>query len=211
MAVIKDTAQMDGIPCGKYKVKLDLYGGKVIRNLYIRSTENSGEATYGMDSQPVFFNGAGFSPLMGILKSNYRAAKEVTATLQRYADAFAKVRDENQRTGNLTDDEMEGLELDDNELMEVMALAGIEAQKRLKDCLKYEDGEIRVDYRLLYMVSYDQYQRQYLYHADRLKEELEARMKVRVDFVETATGKEKRDYDRNNLWEIGRASCRERV
>ena len=201
MAVIKDTAQMDGIPCGKYKVKLDLYGGKVIRNLYIRSTENSGEATYGMDSQPVFFNGAGFSPLIGILKSNYRAAKEVTATLQRYADAFAKVRDENQRTGNLTDDEMEGLELDDNELMEIMALAGIEAQKRLKDCLKYEDGEIRVDYRLLYMVSYDQYQRQYLYHADRLKEELEARMKVRVDFVETATGKEKRDYDRNNLWE----------
>ena len=54
---------------------------------------------------------------------------------------------------------------------------------------------IRVDYRLLYMVSYDQYQRQYLYHADRLKEELEARMKVRVDFVETATGKEKRDFD----------------
>ena len=152
----------------------------MIRNLYIRSTENSGEATYGMDSQPVFFNGAGFSPLIGILKSNYRAAKEVTATLQRYADAFAKVRDENQRTGNLTDDEMEGLELDDNELMEVMALAGIEAQKRLKDCLKYEDGEIRVDYRLLYMVSYDQYQRQYLYHADRLKEVVLCQEKVQV-------------------------------
>lgn len=201
IVVIKDTAQMDGIPCGKYKVKLDLYGGKMTRDLYIRSTENSGEATYGMDSQPVFFNEAGFSPLMGILKSNCRAAKEAADTLQRYADAFAKVRDERQRTGNLTDDEMEGLELDDNRLLEIMAIAGIEAQKRLKDCLKYGDGKISVDYRLLYMVSYDQYQRQYLYHADRLKEELEARMKVRVDFVETATGKGKREYDRNDLWE----------
>lgn len=198
--IINDTSQMDKIADGSYQVELKLYGGKRIRTIYIQSCGESGERAYCKDSEPVFFYGAGFRSLMNILESNYKIANEITGVLQRHVDACAKVRNEIQTAGNLTDDEMEGLVLDDNKLIETMALAGIEAQKKLKDCLKYENGKIQIDYRILYMISYNQYQKQYLYHADRLKEELEVRMKVRVDFVETATGKGKRDYDRNNLW-----------
>lgn len=201
MVIIKDTSQMDRIPYGSYKIELGLYGGKRKRKMYIQSCGESGECVYCKDSEPVFFYVERFRSLMNILESNCRAGDRVVNTLQAYVDAFAEARSKKQIVENLSDDEMEGLMLDDNRLIEIMTLAGIGAQKELKDCLKYENGKIRTDYRLLYMVSYNQYQKQYLYNADRLKEELEARMKVRVDFVETATGKGKREYDRNNLWE----------
>lgn len=197
---IKDTSQMDGITNGDYKVILKLYGGKREKKMYIQSCGED-EGTYCKDSEPVFFYVERFRSQLDILKSNFRRAVRVVDTLQPIVEACAKARDERQINENLTDDEMEGLELDDNKLIEIMTLAGIEAQKELKDCLQYENGKITIDYRLLYMVSYNQYQKQYLYNADKLKEELEARMKVRVDFVETATGKGKREYDRNNLWE----------
>ncbi len=197
---IKDTNQMDGVPYGDYRMELNLYGGKWEKNMYIQPC-GGGESVYCKDSEPVFFYVERFRPLLDILKTNIRRAGAVVKTLQPMVDACAKARNERQIKENLTDDEMEGLELDDNKLIAVMTLAGIEAQKELKDCLKYENGEIKVDYRILYMVSYNQYQKQYLYNADKLKEELEARMKVRVDFVETATGRGKREYDRNNLWE----------
>ena len=197
---VKDTGQMDGVPYGDYRMELVLYGGKREKNLYIQPC-GDGECVYCKDDGPVFFYVERFRPLVDILKTNIRRADTVVQTLQPLVDACAKARDERQKRENLTDDEMEGLELDDNKLIAVMTLAGIEAQKELKDCLKYENGEIKVDYRMLYMASYNQFQKQYLYNADRLKEELEARMKVRVDFVETDTGKGKREYDRNNLWE----------
>ncbi len=199
--IINDSSQMDKIADGSYQVELKLYGGKRVRTIYIQSCGESGERVYCKDSEPVFFYVERFRSLLDILKSNYRRAKEVENTLQRIVDTLAMARNGKQTAGNLTDDEMEGLVLDDNKLIEILTLAGIEAQKELKDCLKYEDGKIKTDNRLLHMVSYNQYQKQYLYNADRLKEELEARMKVRVDFVETATGKGKREYDRNNLWE----------
>lgn len=201
IVIIKDTGQMDGIPYGSYKMELKLYGGKRKKKMYIQSCGESGECVYCKDSEPVFFYVERFRTLLDILGSNCRRAKEVENTLQKIVDALAMVRNGIQTAGNLTDDEMEGLVLDDDKLIEIMTLAGIEAQKELKDCLKYENGKIKIDYRILYMVSYNQYQKQYLYNADKLKEELEARLKVRVDFVETATGKGKREYDRNNLWE----------
>lgn len=197
---IKDTSQMNGIPYGDYKVAIKLYGGEREKKIYIQPC-GDGEGVYCKDSEPVFFYVERFRSQLDIVKSNVRRAVRVVDTLQPIVDACAKARAERQVNENLTDDEVEGLELDDNKLIEIMTLAGIAAQKELKDCLQYENGKITIDYRLLYMVSYNQYQKQYLYNADKLKEELETRMKVRVDFVETATGKEKREYDRNNLWE----------
>lgn len=197
---VKDTDQMDSIPYGDYKVALKLYGGTRNKAMYIQPC-GDGEGIYCKDSDPVFFYVEKFKPQLDILKSNLRRAIRVADTLQPIVDACVKKRNERQVKEKLTDDEMEGLVLDDDKLIEVMTLAGIEAQKELKDCLKYENGKITIDYRILYMVSYNQYQKQYLYNADKLKEELETRMKVRVDFVETATGKGKKEYDRNNLWE----------
>lgn len=198
---IKDTSQMDGLACGKYRMELDLYGGKRIRDLYIQSLEDISECVYCKDSQPVSFYGVGFMSFISIFDWNRKRANAVKNTLQLYVSAFEKIRDEKRISENLSDDEMEGLELNDNKLIEIMTHAGIDAQNDLKDCLVYEDGKVEVDYRLLYMVSYKRYQEQYLYHADKLKEELEKRMKVKVSFVETATAKGKKDYNRNDLWE----------
>lgn len=197
---VKDTDQMDSIPYGDYKVALKMYGGTRNKTMYIQPC-GDGEGIYCKDSEPVFFYVEKFKPQLDILKSNLRRAIRVADTLQPIVDACVKARNERQVKEKLTDDEMEGLVLDDDRLIEIMTLAGIEAQKELKDCLKYENGRITIDYRILYMVSYNQYQKQYLYNSDKLKEELEARMKVRVDFVETATGKGKKEYDSNNLWE----------
>lgn len=198
---INDTAKMDSLAYGRYQMEIRLYGGKRVRNMYIQSMQDSGEGIYCKDSQPVFFNGLGFRSMLDIFKSDCRKARYVKNTLQFYLNAFEKARNERQAAENLTDDEMQDLEADDRKLIDVMTLAGIDAQKELKKCLKYMNGEITIDYRILYMTSYDRYQKQFLYHADRLKEELENRMKVRVDFVETDTEKGKKEYNRNDLWE----------
>ena len=67
--------------------------------------------------------------------------------------------------------------------------------------LKLDEERVR-ELKSLYIDLYIPIEEIGHYDDDKLmKKELEARMKVRVDFVETATGKEKRDYDRNNLWE----------
>ncbi len=198
---IRDTSQMDGLAGGRYQMELDLYGGKRIRDVYIQSLEDSNECVYCRDSQPVSFYGVGFRSFISIFDWNRQRAEMVKNTLQQYISAFEKVRNERRITESLSDDEMQGLELDDSKLIEIMTLAGIDAQKELGDCLVYQDGQVKVDNRLLYMVSYKRYQEQYLYHADKLKEELEQRMKVKVSFVETATVKGKKDYNRNDLWE----------
>lgn len=198
---INDTAKMDSLAYGTYQMEIRLYGGKKVRNLYIQSMQDSGEGIYCKDSQPVSFSGVGFRPMLDIFKSDCNKAKCVKDTLQKYLNAFEMVRNEKQALQNLTDDEMHDLEMDDQKLIDVMTVAGIESQKELKECLKYMNGKLTIDYRILYMASYDKYQKQYLYHADRLKEELENRMKVPVTFVETDTAKGKREYNRNNLWE----------
>lgn len=198
---INDTAKMDSLAYGKYQMEIRLYGGKRVRDMYIQSMQDRGEGIYCKDGQPVSFSGVGFRSMLDIFKSDCSKAKYVKDTLQLYINAFEKARNEKQVSQNLTDDEMQDLEMDDNKLIEVMTLAGIEAQNELKKCLKYMDGKLTIDYRILYMTSYDKYQKQYLYHADRLKAELENRMKVTVTFVETDTAKGIREYNRNNLWE----------
>ena len=169
IVTIKDTAKMDSLAYGKYQMEIRLYGGNRVRDMYIQSMQGNGEGIYCKDSQPVAFSGVGFRSMLDIFKSDCSKANYVKDTLQLYVNAFEKVRNEKQVSQNLTDDEMQDLEIDDQKLIDVMTQAGIEAHNELKKCLKYMDGELTIDYRILYMTSYDKYQKQYLYHADKLK------------------------------------------
>ena len=97
--------------------------------------------------------------------------------------------------------EMQSLQLDDDLLVEQMTKAALEMIGQLKDCLTYADGQIVVDKRALFMLSYRQYQAQYYYYPDVLKEELEERMNIPVEVTQVDTDKKKSVRNVNNIWE----------
>lgn len=196
-----DTGQMNGLPDGRYKIKLKLNGGTKRRNLEIQSHGTSGNMVYCKDSQPVVFYNTGFRSFVNILKSNYKLVYRFRDILQSYVNDFEDKRKKNKILWKLGDDDMDAFELDDQKLIETMTKAGIEAQKELKECMEYKNGEIVINQRILFMLSYNLFQRQYLYHADKLKAELEARMKVNVTIEEADTAKRKIEYNRDDIWE----------
>ena len=198
---VYDTGQMNGLPDGRYKIKLKLNGGTRRRNLVIQSYGMSGNMVYCKDSKPVVLYNTGFRSFINILKSNHEQVYKFRDTLQSYLNDFEKVREQKKVLEQLDDDAMDVLELDDQKLIEIIAKAAIEIKKELKDCMEYKDGEIVINQRILFMLSYNLFQRQYLYHADKLKEELEARMKVNVTIEEVDTVKKKKEYNRDDIWE----------
>lgn len=199
---VNDVKIMDSVPDGKYKLKIELGAKVCYRNLIISSEGATDITRYSKeDSIPIMFYGIGFKPFTSILKANCISVERIQSQLQALVDAMKVQRERKQSFENLTDDEMELLEIDDEKLIESMTKGAIDTLGSLKDCLSYADGEIQVDKRILHMLSYNQYQSQYYNNREILRDELEQRMGVPVAFVKQDTGKETSTYNVNDIWE----------
>ena len=199
---INDVSLMDNIPDGKYKLKIEI-GTKVHYRNFIVSSEGPTDMTrYSKeDSMPLMFYGIVFRTFTRILKANCISVERIQNQLQALVDAMKVQREKRQSFENLTDYEVEILEIDDEKLIERMTKGAIDTLGSLKDCLFYVNGEVQVDKRILHMISYHQYQAQYYTNREILREELDKRMGVPVELVEETTGTETGTYNVNDIWE----------
>ena len=123
--------------------------------------------------------------------------------LQENIDALLKFREARQQKEGLSDTEIGYLEIEDDILIEKMTKGVIDDLGEMKYCLSYEENQIVVDKRVLYMLSYNQYQRQYYYNHKALQKELAERLKTKVMIVRENVIEEKHasSYNTGDIWE----------
>lgn len=212
--VIQDTKQLNSIADGDYFIKVQGYGKNQKRRISILPSGITETTKYCKDSKPIILHGLGFLNINTIVKANYRQAQNFKDTIQSYVVALQECREKEKQMnmGNKhLDDYMVYRENADNNHIEVMCKALIDTLGELKECISYQNGKIVVDVRVLFLISYSQFQRQYYWHIDELKREMESRMGVPVEVIQIDNVKEKhRTYNQRNIW-YGIEDLREQV
>ena len=212
--VIQDTNQLNSIADGDYFIKVQGYGKNHKRRISIFSSGITEDTKYCKDSKPIILCGLGFLNINTIVKANYRQAQKFKDTIQSYVIALEECREKEKQMnmGNKhLDDYMVYRENADNNHIEVMCKALIDTLGELKECISYQNGKIVVDVRVLFLISYSQFQRQYYWHIDELKREMESRMGVPVEVIQIDNVKEKHcTYNQQNIWD-GIEDLREQI
>lgn len=212
--VIQDTNQLNSVAEGDYFIRIQGYGKNQKRRISILSSGITEDTKYCKDSKPIILYGVGFLNINTIVKANYRQAQNFKDTIQSYVIALEECREKEKQmyVGNKhLDDYMVYRENVDNNHIEVMCKALIDMLGELKECISYQNGKIVVDVRVLFLISYSQFQRQYYWHIDELKREMEARMGVPVEVIQIDNVKEKHcTYNQQNIWD-GIENLREQV
>lgn len=212
--VIQDTKQLNSIADGEYFIKVQGYGKNQKRRISILPSGIAETTKYGKDSKPIILHGLGFLNINTIVKANYRQAQKFKDTIQSYVVALQECREKEKQMnmGNKhLDDYMVYRENADNNHIEVMCKALIDTLGELKECISYQNGKIVVDVRVLFLISYSQFQRQYYWHIDELKREMESRMGVPVEVIQIDNVKEKHcTYNQQNIWD-GIEDLREQI
>lgn len=200
---INDVAKMDTVPDGDYKIRISIGGNIIYRKLQVASIGGTDVSRYSKeDAMPLMFEEIGFRPFIHILKANYKNIERFKEKLQGYVDALQAQRERKKQNENLSDDEVDDLANEDGLLIEKMAKGAIDDKGELKDCLSYVDGKVQVDKRILYMISYNQFQRQYYYNHEMLQKELKERMNTHVILKDEDTEKGVHTaYNVENIWE----------
>lgn len=200
---IDDVSKMDTVADGDYKIRIGI-GGKVFyRNMKVASIGGTDISRYSKeDPMPLMYEKIGFRPFLHILKSNHKSIDSFQDALQDYVDALQAKRESRKLKEKLSDDEMDDLQITDEVLIEKMVKGAIDEKGELKDCLSYADKKIQVDKRILYMVSYNQFQRQYYYNHEFLQKELIARMNTKVIIQDKDIEKGVHSsYNTDDIWE----------
>lgn len=212
--VIQDTNQLNSVAEGDYFIRIQGYGKNQKRRISILSSGITEDTKYCKDSKPIILYGVGFLNINTIVKANYRQAQNFKDTIQSYVIALEECREKEKQmyVGNKhLDDYMVYRENVDNNHIEVMCKAFIDTLGELKECISYQNGKIVVDVRVLFLISYSQFQRQYYWHIDELKREMESRMGVPVEVIQIDNVKEKHcTYNQQNIWD-GIENLREQV
>ena len=212
--VIQDTKQLNSIADGEYFIKVQGYGKNQKRRISILPSGITETTKYCKDSKPIILHGLGFLNINTIVKANYRQAQNFKDTIQSYVVALQECREKEKQMnmGNKhLDDYMVYRENADNNHIEVMCKALIDTLGELKECISYQNGKIVVDVRVLFLISYSQFQRQYYWHIDELKREMESRMGVPVEVIQIDNVKEKHcTYNQQNIWD-GIEDLREQI
>lgn len=201
---IYDVDKMDSLADGAYMVRIVIGKSTIYKPLTISTGGTADISRYcKMDSAPVVFKDIIFRPFIDILKSNYHMIDSLRARLQENIEALLELRKVRQQKEGLSDIEIGYLEMEDDVLIEKMTKGVIDDLGEMKYCLSYEENQIAVDKRVLYMLSYNQYQRQYYYNHNVLQKELAERMQTKVMIVgeNINKGKHASSYNAEDIWE----------
>lgn len=201
---ILDTDKMDNLADGAYMVRIGMGRSTIYKPLAVSAGGAADVSRYcKMDSAPVVFKDIVFRPFIDILKSNYHMIDSLRARLQENIEALLKLREERKQREGLSDMETWYLQIEDDVLIEKMTKGVIDDLGEMKYCISYEDNQIVVDKRVLYMISYNQFQRQYYYNHEVLQKELAERMNTKVFIVGEDVEKAKHGtaYNTEDIWE----------
>jgi hypothetical protein len=145
------------------------------------------------------FNNLGFRSFINILSYNCERVERFGEVLQGYLDVLWASRQTLPTTQAMID-----AEIDDNILIEKMTKAAIEEIGKLSIALNYDSNvkKILVDKRLVFMVSYEEFQRQFLRSPKLIKMELEGRMNTSVCIKElNVNAAIKNKVNEDDIWE----------
>lgn len=146
--------------------------------------------------------GTGFRAFIRVL--NYNLTK-----MDSFANGISEIQESEKRfektarlSESLSNDEVAEMIEGYKKTVDSMILSGIESLGELKICASYENGQVLIDKRLVYMVSRKQFERQYLYHLDEMKLELEKRFNVPITSFSIDTDVSEQSICKNtNIWE----------
>lgn len=203
---INDTYKMNTVADGQYKVGLEIGGSTVYRTINVVSngcTDTINASFYAKeDPIPLMFHSVSFRPLIDIFKGNLYKIDAYKERIQILEDAFAGIREQKKQQEHLSDVEMDMLSTQDGILKEKLIKGVINEMGELSSCISYENDMLQVDNRLVHMVSFNQYQRQYYYNHELLRKELEEALGTTVVIVNENTAKSKhKKCNEDNLWE----------
>lgn len=203
---INDIYKMNTVVDGQYKVRLEIGGSTAYRTIKIASygcTDTVNASVYVKeDPIPLMFHNVSFRPLIDIFKGNLYKIDAYKERIQILEDAFASIREQKKQQEHLSDVEMDMLSTQDGILKEKLIKGVIDEMGELSSCISYENDMLQVDNRLVYMVSFNQYQRQYYYNHELLRKELEEALGTTVVIVSENTAKSKhKKCNDDDLWE----------
>lgn len=200
---INDVSKMDAVADGSYKLRIEIGGNVSYRKLEVSSLGETNRNKYSKDdSKPLMIQKVGFRAFIDILKANYKQVELFKETLQYYIDVLEEKRKCRKQAEKMSDWDFGLLEEYDGMLIEKMTKGAIEQMGELSECISYEKGNIVLDKRILYMISYNQFQRQYFSNLEFLKRELEERMNTKVVIKNENTAKGKSTpYNAEDIWE----------
>lgn len=203
---INDIYKMNTVVDGQYKVRLEIGGSTAYRTIKIASygcTDTVNASVYVKeDPIPLMFHNVSFRPLIDIFKGNLSRINIYRERIQILEDAFASIREQKKQQEHLSDIEMDMLSTQDGILKEKLIKGVIDEMGELSSCISYENDMLQTDNRLVYMVSFNQYQRQYYYNHELLRKELEEALGTTVVIVSENTAKSKhKRCNEDDLWE----------
>ena len=203
---INDIYKMNTVVDGQYKVRLEIGGSTAYRTIKIASygcTDTVYASVFAKeDPLPLMFHNVSFRPLIDIFKGNLSRINAYRERIQILEDAFASIREQKKQQEHLSDIEMDMLSTQDGILKEKLIKGVIDEMGELSSCIFYENDMLQVDNRLVYMVSFNQYQRQYYYNHELLRKELEEELGTTVVIVSENTAKSKhKRCNEDDLWE----------
>lgn len=146
-----------------------------------------------------------FRSLPEIFERNEKVLTAFQETFCSYLEVMEQVR---RKKGylRLPDDLKRLCVLEDEALIEEWTNCCIRKMGELEPCLLFENQKLEIDKRMCYMVSYQQFQRQYYFNHDLLKEEVEQRMGTKtvllqMDVKKTKRRKKKKLFDEKEpIW-----------
>lgn len=183
--LVSDTDKLDSLNDGIYKVSIQV-GRKILEDhMYMETGGTTRDNAYCRDGKPMMFPNSPFKSVTDIVSENYKKIMCFHDIMQKKLDVLNSIRAEEEKVNG--DYAMWQIELMDQKLMAQVTRAAIDSMGELKECLSYEDGKLVADKRILFLLSYQMFQRQYFYSTRELKKELEQRMRLPVDIIENNT------------------------
>lgn len=186
--LINDTEELCNLSDGAYMIKI----GFRTYPLEIRSTGNTADEVFSKDDRkPIVLAGHNFREMLEIQKANYEAVCVFEKKFKNYLAVMEQVR-KKEKYDSFPEQVRKRLCLWDEEMLEEWTSCCISKMGELKSCISFENHQLKIDKMMVYMVSYKQYQKQFFYNHDFLKDEMEKRMGTKAVIVQIDTQKGKR-------------------
>ncbi len=196
---INDTGLLDAIADGEYRLRFEIGESIFYRHITVSSVGKTTEKRYSKsDTSPIVFKGIGFRRFFDILRENYGQREILSDSIK----ALGQFWEEKRRELNLSGDGLKKEIVKHEMLIRQMASGYIHETGEIGKCLSYVDGDISIDKRVCFEVSYSQFMRQYYNNHDLLAEELKFRLDTDVVLMEQDTKKGKRPpRDKEDIWD----------
>lgn len=197
---INDTGLMDAVGDGKYRLHFEIgTNSSFDRYITVASNGATGEKLYSKKNPaPITFKGIGFEQFFDILKRNFREKDRLSEPVE----ALKLFWEEKRNAQNLSGDEMAREKWKNEEFIRQLVSGYIKQAGEIGECFSFENGEVCVDKRVCYEISYRQFNRQYYHNHDLLMKELEFRLDTDVVLLEQDTQKGKKaPRNMDDIWD----------